>query len=159
VVTGLESVPEDERPSRGAINTVHLAWDIMVGMGTALMGLALWFGVVWWRRRRTLTEQRWFLRAAVLAPIAAYMALESGWIVTEVGRQPWVVYEIMRTEEAVTDVDAGLVWASLTGIIVLYAALAAGTVLVIRGMTRRWREGGLDESAVPYGPREGPADP
>jgi cytochrome d ubiquinol oxidase subunit I len=159
VVTGLESVPEDERPSRGAINTVHLAWDILVGMGTALMGLALWFGVVWWRRRRTLTEQRWFLRAAVLAPIAAYMALESGWIVTEVGRQPWVVYEIMRTEEAVTDVDAGLVWASLTGIIVLYAALAAGTVLVIRGMTRRWREGGLDESAVPYGPREGPADP
>ena len=46
---------------------------------------------------------KWFLRAAVAAPVAAYLALESGWIVTEVGRQPWVVYEILRTEDAVTD--------------------------------------------------------
>lgn len=157
VVTGLESVPPDERPSRGAVNTVHLAWDIMVGMGTALAGLSLWFAVVWWRRRHRLAEMRWFLRAAVIAPIAAYMALESGWIVTEVGRQPWVVYEILKTQDAVTDAAPGLVWASLTAVIVLYTALAVGTVLVIRGMTRRWRGPGLDDAAIPYGPREGPA--
>ena len=50
---------------------------------------------------------RWFLRAAVLAPVAAYICVESGWIVTEVGRQPWIVYEILRTQDAVTDVGRG----------------------------------------------------
>jgi cytochrome d ubiquinol oxidase subunit I len=153
VVTGLDSVPPDERPSIAAINAVHLAWDLMVGLGTALMLLVLWFAAVWWRRRDRLAEMRWFLWAAVLAPVAAYTALESGWVVTEVGRQPWVVYEILKTEDAVTGAAPGLVWTSLSVVIVLYALLATATVLVIRGMTRRWREGELADSAIPYGPR------
>ena len=86
--------------------------------------------------------------------MAASICVESGWIVTEVGRQPWVVYEILRTEDAVTNTGAGAVWTSLSVIIVLYAALAVGAVLVIRGMTKRWRSRELEDAAVPYGPRD-----
>ena len=82
---------------RAATNIVHLAWDTMVGLGTALTLLALWFAVLWRRRRAEIVNSTWFLRAAAIAPIAAYLCLEAGWVVTEVGRQPWVVYEILRT--------------------------------------------------------------
>ncbi len=139
VVTGLDSVPPDERPSRSAVNVIHLAWDLMIGMGTALVLLALWFGLLMWRRRDRLMTSTWFLRAAVVAPLAAYTALESGWIITEVGRQPWIVWQIMRTEEAVTTTDAGVLWTMFGAIMVLYAGLAVGSVLVIRSLTRRWR--------------------
>ena len=154
VVQGLDSVPPEDRPTVAATNIVHLAWDTMIGMGTLLTGLALWFGIVYWRRRDRLAEMTWFLRAAVAAPVAAYLALESGWIVTEVGRQPWVVYEILRTEDAVTTVGAGAVWTSFALILVLYAGLATAAVLVIRGMTKRWRDREPDEAEVPYGPRD-----
>lgn len=139
VVTGLSSVPPEDRPSTAAVNVIHLAWDTMIGMGTALCLLAAWFAWIMWRRRDRLATSAWFLRAAVAAPIAAYVAIESGWIVTEVGRQPWIVWQIMRTEEAVTTTDAGVLWAMFSAIMVLYAGLAIGTVLVIRGLTRRWR--------------------
>ena len=159
VVQGLDSVPPEDRPPVRAVNTVHLAWDLMVGLGTALFLLALWYAWVYWRRRDRLADMRWFLRAAVAAPVAAYICVESGWIVTEVGRQPWVVYEILRTEDAVTDTGAAAIWTSLSVILVLYAGLALAAVLVIRAMTRRWREGDLEDSAIPYGPREPLAAP
>ena len=66
---------------------IHWAFDVMVGIGTALLALAAWFAFVWWRRRR-LPESKWFLRAASLAGVASVVALESGWIVTEVGQRP-----------------------------------------------------------------------
>ncbi len=154
VVEGLDSVPADDHPSLAAINTVHLAWDTMIGMGTLLVGLAFWYAIVYWRRRARLAEMRWFLRAAVLAPVAAYLALESGWIITEVGRQPWIVYQILRTQDAVTHTGAGAIWTSLILVIVLYAGLATAAVLVIRGMTKRWRQREHDAAEVPYGPRE-----
>jgi cytochrome d ubiquinol oxidase subunit I len=147
-------VPPEDRPPLRAVNTVHLAWDLMVGLGTALVLLALWYAWVYWRRRTRLADMRWFLRAAVAAPVAAYIALESGWIVTEVGRQPWIVYEILRTEDAVTNTGEGAVLTSLIVIMCLYAALAVAAVLVIRGMTRRWRSRELEDAAVPYGPRD-----
>jgi cytochrome bd ubiquinol oxidase subunit I len=83
--------------------------------------------------------------------VAAIVALECGWIVTEVGRQPWIVYGVMRTEDAVT--DASGVWISLAVVMVLYAVLGTTTVLVLRAMTRRWRTADVDEGEVPYGPR------
>jgi cytochrome d ubiquinol oxidase subunit I len=153
VVTGLNSVPASDRPSLGAVNTMHLAWDFMIGAGTLLTGLALWYAILMWRRRHRLGEMRWFLRAAAIAPLLAYVAIESGWIITEVGRQPWVVYKILRTADAVTDIGAGAVWTSFGVIIGLYIALATGAVLVIRGMTRRWRSRDLEETGLPYGPR------
>jgi cytochrome d ubiquinol oxidase subunit I len=147
VVTGLDQIPDDEEPP--AKTLLHLAFDTMVGIGTALLALGAWFGVSWWRRR-ALPASRWFLRAAAAAGIAAVVALECGWIVTEVGRQPWIVNGVMRTEEAVTGAE-GLWWVyGFT--LALYATLAAATVLVLRGMARRWRRGDLAEHDVPYGP-------
>jgi cytochrome d ubiquinol oxidase subunit I len=89
--------------------------------------------------------------------LAAIVALECGLIVTEVGRQPWIVYEVMRTKDAVT--DASGVWVSLAVVLVLYSALGVATVLVLRAMTRRWRAAGADEVDVPYGPRPAVREP
>ncbi len=98
VITGFDAIPIDQRPPA---TIVHLAWDTMVGIGTALVVLATW-GLILRLRRRDHADARWFLRAASLAGIGAIVALEAGWIVTEVGRQPWVVYLVLRTSDAVT---------------------------------------------------------
>jgi cytochrome bd ubiquinol oxidase subunit I len=96
-----------------------------------------------------------FLRATAVSGIAAIVAIECGWIVTEVGRQPWIVYEVMRTEDAVTQADG--VWVSLGVVALLYAALGVATVMVLRAMARRWRAAG--EVDVPYGPRPAAPEP
>jgi cytochrome d ubiquinol oxidase subunit I len=83
--------------------------------------------------------------------VASIVALECGWIVTEVGRQPWVVYEVMRTEDAVT--GASGVSFTLAGIVLLYTLLGIATVVVLRAMSRRWRSADDDDVEVPYGPR------
>jgi cytochrome d ubiquinol oxidase subunit I len=147
VVKGLDQVPADERPPSPTL--LHLAFDAMVGIGTALLALAAWFAVAWWRRRE-LPRSRWFLRAAAAGGVAAVLALECGWIVTEVGRQPWVVYGLMRTEDAVTGADG--IWLSLTIVVLLYTALGAGTIAALRAMARRWRDEGDGEEGIPYGP-------
>ena len=154
VVTGLDQIPDDEEPPSPTL--LHLAFDAMVGIGTALMGLALWFGLAAWRRR-ALPRSPWFWRAAAGAGAAAVVALECGWIVTEVGRQPWIVHGHMRTEEAVT--GATNLWIVFTVTIALYVALAIGTVLALRLLARRWR--GQDEAGegVPYGPPPAPGGP
>jgi cytochrome bd ubiquinol oxidase subunit I len=147
-VIGLDSVPPDDRPPANTL--LHWAFDAMVGICSALILLGLWLGVAWWRRR-DIPKTPWFLRAVAVSGVAAIVALECGWIVTEVGRQPWIVYEVMRTENAVT--DAGGVPVSLAVVLVLYTALGITTVLVLRAMTRRWRAAETDEVDVPYGPR------
>ena len=73
----------------------------MVGVGSALIGLGLWFAFVWWRRR-DIPKTKWFLRAVARLGGGDVLTIEAGWIVTEVGRQPWIVYEVMRAEDAVT---------------------------------------------------------
>jgi cytochrome d ubiquinol oxidase subunit I len=148
VVDGLDRVPPDERPP--ARTLLHLAFDAMVGIGFALLALGAWFAVAWLRRRE-LPRSRWFLRASALAGVASIVALEAGWIVTEVGRQPWIAYGLMRTEDAVTTADG--LWFSFAGVVVLYAALGVATAVVLRAMARRWRaEGETGEGEVPYGP-------
>jgi cytochrome bd ubiquinol oxidase subunit I len=149
-VTGLDTVPPDDRPPANTM--LHWAFDTMVGMCTALIALGAWLLIAWWRRR-DLPKTRWFLRAVAVSGVASVVALECGWIVTEVGRQPWIVYNVMRTEDAVT--QASGVWITFTVVIALYAALGAALVLVLRAMSRRWREAGdSEESEVPYGPAE-----
>ena len=147
-VIGLDTVPPDDRPPANTM--LHWAFDIMVGIGSALIGLGLWFAFVWWRRR-DIPKTKWFLRAIAVSGVATAVALECGWIVTEVGRQPWIVYEVMRTEDAVT--DAGGVWVTFSLVFVLYLALGIATVMVLRTMARRWRTAGVDETETPYGPR------
>jgi cytochrome d ubiquinol oxidase subunit I len=147
-VVGLDSVPADERPPANTM--LHLAFDAMVGIGTAMIGLGIWFGFVWWRKR-DIPKTPWFLRVVAVSGIAAIVAMEAGWIVTEVGRQPWIVQGVMRTEEGVT--GASGIWLTFSIAIVLYALLGTATVLILRRMARRWREEGADSVEVPYGPR------
>ena len=122
----------------------------MVGICSALIALGAWLGISWWRRR-DIPKTPWFLRATAISGVAAIVALECGWIVTEVGRQPWIVYEVMRTEDAVTQAEG--VWVSLGIVLVVYTALGIATVLVLRAMARHWRTAETDEMNVPYGPR------
>jgi cytochrome bd ubiquinol oxidase subunit I len=147
-VTGLNDIPDDEEPP--AHTLLHLSFDTMVGIGTALMGLALWFGFVWWRRR-DIPQTPWFLRAVSVSGAAAIVALWCGWIVTEVGRQPWIVQGYMRTSEAVTDADG--IWFMFGLVLLLYAGLGTGAVLVLRSMSRRWRERGAEDVQGPYSPQ------
>jgi cytochrome d ubiquinol oxidase subunit I len=88
--------------------------------------------------------------------IAAVIALESGWIVTEVGRQPWIVYKIMRTSAAVT--HASGIWVTFGLIVGLYVALGITLVGVLRSMSRRWRSEDADDEAGPYSPATRPPD-
>lgn len=92
-VLGLNEVPPDLRPP---VNVVHLAFQAMVGCGFALLALSVWLAIGWWRRK-DLPTAVWFLRAAALSGILAVIALEAGWVVTEVGRRPWIVYGDMLT--------------------------------------------------------------
>jgi len=152
-VIGLDSVPPDDRPP---FNTMlHWAFDTMVGICTMLIGLGLWLGIAWWRKR-DFPQTKWFLRAVALSGVATIVALECGWIVTEVGRQPWIVYNVMRTEDAVTNADG--VEITFAGVILLYAALGAALIVTLRAMSRRWRDGDEDAVEVPYGPDARPPE-
>jgi cytochrome d ubiquinol oxidase subunit I len=125
----------------------------MVGTCTLLIGLGLWFGIGWWRKRN-FPQSHWFLRATAVSGALSVVALECGWIVTEVGRQPWIVYNVMRTEDAVT--QASGVWVTFGSIIGLYIALGAALIIVLRAMSRRWRGADEQDVEVPYGPDAGP---
>src|SRR5215213_5258170 len=148
VVTGLDEVPPDQRPPANTL--LHLSFDAMVGIGTALLLLGLWFAWAWWKRR-DYPRTPWFLRAVAVSGAGAIVALWCGWIVTEVGRQPWIVQGYMRTSEAVTEAEG--IWFAFAAVLLIYAALGTTAILVLRAMSRRWRR---DEEAVeaPYGPRE-----
>jgi cytochrome d ubiquinol oxidase subunit I len=143
-VLGLEAFPRDEWPNT---QIVHPAFQVMVGAGFLMLGVAAWYWWAWWRDRRasrsgresrTWTARRRLLWALVLSAPLGFLALEAGWIVTEAGRQPWVIYGIMRTRDAVT--PAGGVVYSLAGFSLLYAALGVTLVLLLRRLA-----GGADE--------------
>lgn len=113
------------------VTAVHLSFDLMVGAGTGILLLAVL--VAWYAfRRRQLPTGKWWLRAAALTGPAAMAAMLAGWMVTELGRQPWIVYGRMRVSQAVTDSgDVGW-WLALT--ILLYTALATALLLILRKM-------------------------
>ena len=150
-VPGLDQVPKADRPPA---NVVHNSFQIMVGIGTALALLPPWF---WWRRRRGRRpiDSNRFLRIAVVAGPAAVLALEAGWTTTEVGRQPWIVQDVLRVKDAVT--PNGGIWISLSVIVVLYLALGIITGATLRSMSRRWRDNGEIDLPTPYGPPAPPA--
>jgi cytochrome d ubiquinol oxidase subunit I len=120
-VQGLDAVAPSQRPP---VNVVRIAFQTMVGIGTLLALLGLLYLVVWIRRKRP-PESMWFYRALVAAGPAAGVALIAGWVVNEVGRQPWVVYRVMPTAAAVTGAH---------GIPVGYGVLAASYVVVAGGL-------------------------
>jgi cytochrome bd ubiquinol oxidase subunit I len=129
-VEGLDRVPPEDRPP---VNVVRVAFFTMVGIGTLLAMFGVWLLVLWWRRRE-LPDGRWFLRVvAALGPLSV-VALIAGWVTTEVGRQPWVVYGHMRTEEAVT--GAGGIPLGYAALVAIYAALAVATAWLLRRLAR-----------------------
>jgi cytochrome bd ubiquinol oxidase subunit I len=125
-VPGLDRIPRDEWPP---VRVVHWAFDVMIAAGSALLGVAAWAGWLWWRRRR-LPDDAWLLRALVLAGPLGMVAVEAGWVVTEVGRQPWIIYGVMRTAEAVTPMP-GLVVPFVVFTLV-YLFLSVVLVFVLR---------------------------
>jgi cytochrome d ubiquinol oxidase subunit I len=129
-VQGLDSVPEEDRPPTGI---VKLSFRAMVAIGTGLALLGAWFVWSWWRRGR-LPDSPWFGRALVAAGPLSVVALIAGWVTTEVGRQPWVVYEVMRTEQAVTGADGIPVGFAALGLV--YVALAAIAWVMLRRLAR-----------------------
>ena len=152
-VTGLDQIPDNEQPPANTL--LHNAFDTMVGIGTGLFLLAIWFAIAWWRKR-DLPATRWFLRAGAVAGVAAIVALECGWIVTEVGRQPWIVNGYMRTSEAVTPAQG--IWWVYGVTMTLYITLATVAIVVLRALSRRWREGVPEQPGeIPYGPPPGEA--
>jgi cytochrome d ubiquinol oxidase subunit I len=147
-VVGLANIPADERPPDNTL--LHLAFDGMVGIGSALLLLGAWLAFAWWRRR-DIPSTPWFLRAVAISGAGAILALWMGWIVTEVGRQPWIVQGYMRTSEAVTDAKG--IWFSFVLVLLLYAAIGTIAILVLRAMSRRWREGESElDVGTPYAP-------
>jgi cytochrome bd ubiquinol oxidase subunit I len=151
-IAGLDAIPANVRPPDRLVSIVHLSFDIMVGTAFLLLGLAIWFAIGWWRRR-DLPRSPWFLRASAVSGLVAVVSLESGWVVTEVGRQPWTVVGLLLTRDAVA--TSGNLWLFFAGALVIYAGVTVGAVLVLRAMHRSWRAG--DEVSVPYGPEEVPA--
>jgi cytochrome d ubiquinol oxidase subunit I len=146
-VTGWDTVPPAYRPP--VVWLIHLSFDVMVGIGTLLLLGGLWAAWEWWRRRK-LPPQRLFWLFGAVSGVAAIAAMECGWVVTEEGRQPWVVYGLQTTAQAAT--TNGGVLDSLTAVIVVYAALGIATIAILRMLSRRWRQGDAEEAAVPYGP-------
>ncbi len=129
-VEGLDAVAADDRPP---VNVVRVAFQTMVGIGTLLAALALL--VLWIRiRRRRLPESRWFYRALVAAGPLALVAVIAGWVTTETGRQPWVVYRVMRTSEAVT--GAGGIPVGYATLVVVYLGVAVAVVWLLRRLAR-----------------------
>jgi cytochrome d ubiquinol oxidase subunit I len=145
-VPGLDAVPPDEHPPA---NIVHWSFQVMVAIGSGLLALTIWFAVGWWRRR-DLPQSRWFWRLAAGSGVGAILAMELGWVTTEVGRQPWIVYGLVRTEDAVS--AAGGIVVTATIISGIYLALGAITIAVLRGMSTRFAAG--REVATPYGPSQ-----
>ena len=126
LVRGLDSFPRDEWPEPLAV--VHIAFQIMVGIGTAMAGLGLWAGWLWWRRR-SLFDCEWFLLALIAAAPLGLVAIEAGWVVTEVGRQPWIIYGVMKTAAAVTPMpDLRFAFAIFLTLYLILAVMVLGTV-------------------------------
>ncbi len=126
-IRGLEDIPRADWPHP----IVHIAFQIMVALGFYLAFVAAW-ALVRFVRRRPLADSRLFSWAAIAAGPMGFLAIEAGWTVTEVGRQPWVIYGVMRTADAVTPMP-GLVVPFFT-ITFIYFGLAAAVVLVL------WRQ-------------------
>ncbi len=138
VVKGLNDFPADQHPP---VAIVHIAFQIMVACGVAMMLIAVWgaWRFLRGRRNRTWLNSNWFLRALIAAAPLGFIGIETGWIVTEVGRQPWIIYGVMRTSEAVTPMP-GLIVPFIT-FTLLYIFLALVTVwLLLRQVAASPRE-------------------
>jgi cytochrome d ubiquinol oxidase subunit I len=129
-VKGLTSFPRSDWPP---VAIVHMAFQVMVALGLSMAFVGLWVGWVAWRRRDLSTQRRLLIALAVVTPFG-FLATEAGWVVTEVGRQPWVVQGVLRTADAVTPMPGLIV--PMTLFTLLYIGLGAIVVRLIASMVR-----------------------
>ena len=127
-VIGLDQIPEGERPP---VAVVHFAFQIMVGLGSLMMLIGMLYFFMRWRKLDYINN-KWWLRLVAIATPFGFIALEAGWTVTEVGRQPWIIYGVMKTEDALTPMPG--IQYSLFVIVTVYLLL---TLTVIWLMSRQ----------------------
>jgi cytochrome d ubiquinol oxidase subunit I len=130
VVIGLDAAPPESWPPLGP---VHIAFDIMVACGTAMLAFVAFAGWIWWRREAPW-KSRPLLVAAMLASPLGVIAIEAGWTVTEVGRQPWIVRGVLRTADAVTPMPN--VQVTMIGFTALFLGLGVVVVVLLRNLVR-----------------------
>jgi cytochrome d ubiquinol oxidase subunit I len=122
LIKGLDQEPESDWPN---VRAVHICFQIMVGCGGVLSLFTLASGWLYWRRR-SLTSNKMFIKAIVLCGPLGFVALEAGWMVTELGRQPWIIYHIMRTKDAVTPMaNISITFGVMTAVYLLLGICAA----------------------------------
>jgi len=144
-VTGLKAFPPEDRPP---VAIVFWAFRIMVGIGFAMIAMGLWGAWLAWRKRGP-ENSRLFLRACVAMGPAGFVAVIAGWTVAEVGRQPWVIYGILRTADAASPVRAEQVSASLIAFVIIYAIVFSVGALYILRLMGEGPAGGADEHEPP----------
>jgi cytochrome bd ubiquinol oxidase subunit I len=132
VIRGLDSYPPDERPNPIPI---HLAFDGMVGSGFFALLIAVVFWLLYFRRKRVMPENRWLLRGILLSGILSFLAVELGWVVTEEGRQPWVIYGYLRTSNAVT--TAPFLNITFLVFVIIYVVLSITMIVLLLRQGRR----------------------
>jgi cytochrome d ubiquinol oxidase subunit I len=131
-LAGLDTIPEDRQPP---VFVLFWSFRIMVGLGFAMLGLGLWSLVA--RVRGRLHEWRWLHRAAVAMGPAGFVAVIAGWVTTEVGRQPYTIYGLLRTDQSVSPLAAPAVGGSLIAFVFVYfTVFAAGTLYILRMMAK-----------------------
>jgi cytochrome bd ubiquinol oxidase subunit I len=144
LIKGLDQEPESDWPN---VRIVHISFQIMVGCGSVLTLFAVAAGWLYWKRR-PLSKHVWFLKAVIIISPLGYVALEAGWMVTELGRQPWIIYHLMRTKDAVTSMPnvaiTFLVMTALYAILgVIVVWLLSRHVIVAPATTQLERRGVL----------------
>ncbi len=144
-VTGLNSIPKDESPP---VNMVFQAYHLMVGIGFTLIGISLLGLFFWWRG--TLFNKKWMLWIFVFSVLGPQIANQVGWITAEVGRQPWIVYGILRTSEGLSKaVEAGQIWFSLILFTIIYIFLFILFIYLLNEKIQHGPEG-VDELSSEY---------
>jgi cytochrome d ubiquinol oxidase subunit I len=144
-MAGLDTVPADRHPP---VAIVFWSFRIMVGLGFLMFALGLWSLLA--RVRRKLHDWTWLHRLALLMGPSGFVAVIAGWVTTEVGRQPWVIYGLLRTRDAVSPIAAAGVTGSLIAFVIVYfTVFAAGTLYIMRLMAHAPAAG---ESAEEGGP-------
>ncbi|MBX7514276.1 cytochrome ubiquinol oxidase subunit I [Qipengyuania sp. GH38] len=161
-MAGLDTIPDDEEPPVGV---VFWSFRVMVGIGFAMLGIGAWSLLARWRRK--LYDWPWLHRAALVMAPSGFVAVLAGWITTEVGRQPYVIYGLLRTADAASPLDAPAVAASLLAFIVVYfAVFGVGVWYILRLMgkvphvgevgVKRGDTGPIRTAGITPGPTQNP---
>lgn len=144
---GLDTIPDENEPP---VAIVFFSFRVMVGLGFAMLGLGLWAAIARWRGKLFLSP--WLHRASIVMGPMGFVAVLAGWVTTEVGRQPFTVYGLLRTSDSLAPVSAPAVGASLTAFIIVYFfVFGAGVYYILRLMSKRpavGSEGELDDGPI-----------